>query len=142
MTEHDNLPLVPDPPEPELLEPELLDLGADPMADLLGNMGGLDLGSIMGAAQQMGAQMAEAQAQLAVTEVIGSSGSGLVKITSMGDGRFVAVTIAPGAIDPDDSSLLEDLILAALHDVAGQVTALQNECAPMGGIDLGGLFGG
>ncbi len=137
MTEHDNLPLVPDPLEPDPLEPD-----TDPLAGLLGGMGGLDLGSIMGAAQQMGAQMAEAQAQLAVTEVIGSSGSGLVKITSMGDGRFVAVAVAPGAIDPDDSSLLEDLILAALHDVASQVTDLQSESSPMGGIDLGGLFGG
>jgi len=136
MTDND-LPMVPEPGNVEPLQPDV-----DPMGDLLGGMGGLDLGSLMGAAQQMGAQMAEAQERLASTEVIGSAGSGLVRITSMGDGRYVSVAIGPDAVDPEDPSLLEDLILAALHDVAAQVSALQAEASPMGGMDLGGLFGG
>ena len=106
-----------------------------------------DLASLMGMAQQMGEQMAQAQDRLASTEVEGSSGGGLVKISSTGDGRFTSVTIAPDAADPEDPTLLEDLVLAALHDVAAKVTELQASASPMGGLDLSGLgdlggFGG
>jgi DNA-binding YbaB/EbfC family protein len=99
----------------------------------------LDLASLMGMAQQMGEQMVQAQDRLASTEVEGSSGGGLVRITSTGDGRFTSVSISPDAIDPDDPTMLEDLVLAALHDLAGKVTELQVGASPMGGLDLGAL---
>ncbi len=108
----------------------------------------LDLGSLMGMAQQMGEQMAAAQQHLATTEVEGSAGSGLVRITSTGDGRFTSVAIEPDAVDPDDLTMLEDLVLAALHDVAAKVTELQAAASPLAGLDaagrggLGGALGG
>ncbi len=113
------------------------DAGIDP----LGALGGLDLGSLMGAAQEMMGQMAEAQEALAAQVVEGSSGGGLVRIVSSGDGQFTAVHIDPAAADPDDPTLLEDLVLAALHDSAAQVSALQASASPLGGGALGGLLG-
>jgi len=60
------------------------------------------------------------------------------------------VKIDPAAVDPADVEMLEDLVLAALHDVSGQLAELQD--ASMGsmgdllgggmGGGLGGLFGG
>ncbi len=100
-----------------------------------------DLGSLMGMAQQMGERMAAAQQHLATTEVEGSAGNGLVRITSTGDGRFTSVTVDPDAVDPDDLTMLEDLVLAALHDVAAQVTELQASASPLAGLDASGLGG-
>lgn len=137
---------VPDaiiPGEPDEPEHEPIDLG--------GLLGGMDIGSLIGAAQSMQEQFAEAQARLAETVVEGNAGGGVVRISSTGDGRFTEVHISPDAFDPDDPSMLEDLVLAALHDVAVQVSALQNADSPLGGDgglgalglgDLGGLLGG
>jgi DNA-binding protein YbaB len=47
--------------------------------------------------------------------------------------------ISPEAVDPDDVEMLQDLVLAALHDAMDEVAALQQ--SSMGGLDLGGLGG-
>ena len=112
------------------------------------NEGGFDLGSLLEQAQAMQQQMMAAQAEQAKTIVTGSSGGGKVTIESSGDGVFRNVTIAPDAVDPDDVEMLEELVLAALRDVASQVSELQNsafgdlpiDMDNMG--DLGGLLGG
>lgn len=107
------------------------------LGNLLGG-GGLDLGSLMEQASQMQQQMAEAQAAAATTILEGAAGGGAVKVTVTGAGEFRSVHIDPGAVDPDDVALLEDLVLAALHDATTRIQELQ--AGAMGG--LGDLFGG
>ena len=68
-----------------------------------------------------------------------SAGGGLVTVEVDGHMNFRSVSIDPKAIDPDDVSLLEDLVLAALRDAAEQLQAGQS--GAMGGLDLGGLGG-
>lgn len=102
------------------------DLGA-----LLGG-GGLDLGSLMEQASQMQQQMAEAQAAAAGTVLEGAAGGGAVKVTVTGTGEFQSVRIDPGAVDPDDVAMLEDLVLAALHDATARIQELQ--AGAMGGL--------
>jgi hypothetical protein len=57
-----------------------------------------------------------------------------------------AVSLSPEVVDPDDVDMLQDLIVAAVHDAAAKVSAMQREALGMlGQIDLGalgGLFGG
>ena len=48
------------------------------------------------------------------------------------------MTIDPSAVDPDDVGMLEDLVLAALHDATARMGELQSQS--MGG--LGDLLGG
>jgi DNA-binding YbaB/EbfC family protein len=133
-----------EPVEGEIVEPEDDDGdagGADPFSML----GGLDMGSLLGAAQSMQAQMAEAQQRMATTELEGQAGGGVVKIIVTGGLEFRSVRIEASAVDPDDPTLLEDLVLAALHDAVAKVNELQAESSPLGGLDLGGLgdlFGG
>ncbi len=108
-------------------------------------LGGLDIGSLLGAAQSMQAQMLEAQQRVAETIVEGQAGGGAVKISVSGAFEFERVTIDPAAIDADDPTMLEDLILAALHDATTRVATLNAEASPLSGLDLGGLgamFGG
>jgi len=125
-----------DDPTPEPVQP--VDDG------LPAGLGGLDLGALMGAAQNMQAQMAESQQRIAATVVDGHAGGGAVSISVTGAFEFRSVTIGPDAVDPDDHSMLEDLILAALRDAVAKVNALQAEANPLGalGEGLGGLFGG
>jgi nucleoid-associated protein EbfC len=49
------------------------------------------------------------------------------------------VQIDPSVIDPEDPSLLEDLVLAALHDAMSQVQDMQE--GAVGGLDIGALGG-
>jgi DNA-binding YbaB/EbfC family protein len=93
-------------------------------------------------AQKMQQQLAEAQAELAETEVTGTAGGGLVTVTITGTGEFTAVKIDPKAVDPDDVETLEDLVLAALHNAADSVRQLTEQkmgplTAGLGGAGLG-----
>lgn len=112
-----------------------------------GGLGGLDLGSLLGAAQNMQAQMLESQQRIGATVVEGQSGGSAVTIAVTGGFEFQSVTISPEVLpdgtDPDDRAMLEDLVLAALRDATSKVVALQSEANPLAGLgDLGGLFGG
>ena len=103
----------------------------------------MDLNKMMKQAAKMQAEMAKAQEQLASQEVEGTSGGGAVKVTMTGAGEFIAVKIDPEAIDLEDPSLLEDLVLAALNDAtrAQQELAESSLGSITGGLDLKGLPG-
>lgn len=104
--------------------------------------GGFDLGSMMQMAQDMTSRMGEAQEQLSAAEVEGSSGGGSVRLRLNGHLHLVGVSIDASAVDPDDLTLLEDLVLAAWTDAHDKVAELQAELDPLGGLDLGGGLGG
>ncbi|MEI2699773.1 MAG: YbaB/EbfC family nucleoid-associated protein [Microthrixaceae bacterium] len=132
MTNDDDLPT-------EVLPPA--DDSADPLAGLLGG-GGLDLTSVMEMAATMQQQVADAQEQLATALLEGTSGGGLVSVTLNGHLHLVALRVDPEAVDPDDPSMLEDLIRAAWQDAHDQVARLQASADPLGGLAGGGLGGG
>ena len=101
----------------------------------------IDFSALLEQAQQMQSQLMEAQAAAAERVVEGTAGGGMVKIEVSGGMEFQRVTIAPAAVDPDDVGMLEDLVLAALHDAMGKVGELnQQAMGELGG--LGGLLGG
>ncbi|HEX9994737.1 MAG TPA: YbaB/EbfC family nucleoid-associated protein [Acidimicrobiales bacterium] len=104
-----------------------------------------DLGALMRQAQAMQEQLVAAQARAAETEVEGQAGGGVVRVRVTGGMEFRSVTIDPQAVDPDDVELLQDLVLAALHDAMAKVGELQQGAMgglDLGGLDLGGLLGG
>ena len=100
-----------------------------------------DLNAILAQAQAMQEQLLSAQAEAAEQVVEGVSGGGVVHITVTGGMDFQSVTIDPKAVDPDDVEMLQDLVLAALHDAVAKANAAQQ--AAMGSFGgLGGLLGG
>jgi DNA-binding YbaB/EbfC family protein len=99
--------------------------------------GGPDLSALLQQAQQMQQQLLAAQAEAAEVVHEGVAGGGAVRITVTGAMEFQSVTIRPDAVDPDDVDMLQDLVLAALHEAVGKVTAAQQSA--LGG--LGGLLG-
>jgi DNA-binding YbaB/EbfC family protein len=96
---------------------------------------------LMKQAQKMQQQLADAQAELADTEVDGSAGGGLVSAKVTGSGELLAITIDPRAIDPDDVETLQDLVVAAVRDATRRASELAaDKLGPLTG-GMGGLGG-
>lgn len=106
----------------------------------LPDLGGLDAlgGDALGGLLEQAQQMMAAQAEAAEREVEGVAGGGVVRIRATGTGQVLGVTIAPEVVDPADVAMLEDLVLAALHDVNARLAEIQREALG----PLGDLFGG
>ena len=76
----------------------------------------MNINKLMKQAQKM-------QETIAALEVEGDAGGGAVKVTMTGAKKLLAVKLDPAAVDPEDVSLLEDLILAAVNDAERKVEA-------------------
>lgn len=98
-------------------------------------MKGMDLNKMMQQVQQMQAEMAKAQEELANETVEASAGGGMVTVIANGAGEIQQIKIAPEAIDPDDPELLADTILAAVNEALRSAQDLAQS-------RLGGLAGG
>jgi DNA-binding YbaB/EbfC family protein len=77
------------------------------------------------------AKMQEAQEkaaeELANMKIEGTAGGGAVVVTLSGDMVPQSVTLDPEAVDPEDVSTLEDLILVALSDALSKAHIAQEE---------------
>lgn len=100
---------------------------------------GLDLGALLRQAQELSQQLSAAQAEADEEVVEGTAGGGAVRVTMSGGMEFRQVTIDPAAVDPADVGLLEDLLLAALHDVMAKARELRGQA--LSGV-APGLLGG
>ena len=107
-----------------------------------------EMNQIMKQVQQMQADMMATQEKLAAETVEASVGGGVVKAVVTGAGALESITIDPGAVDPDDVEMLQDLIVAAVNEGLRKAQELQSQgfggiTDALGGIPggLGGLFG-
>jgi DNA-binding YbaB/EbfC family protein len=93
-------------------------------------------------AQQMQADMARVQQELAELTVEGSAGGGAVTATATGQGAIVSVTIDKDVVDPDDVEMLQDLVTAAVNDALNRVkqTAEEKMARVTGGLRIPGMF--
>jgi nucleoid-associated protein EbfC len=78
---------------------------------------------MMKQAQQMQARMSELQQRLAETEMTGAAGGGMVQVTLNGKGEVRKVKIDRALMVPEETEVLEDLILAAVNDAKARVDA-------------------
>ena len=69
----------------------------------------------------------KAQNALEELEIEGSAGGGLVKATMSAKKVVKSITINPDAVDLDDITMLEDLIIAALNDGYEKAEKAYNE---------------
>jgi DNA-binding YbaB/EbfC family protein len=75
-----------------------------------------DMNAMLKQAQEMQAQMMEAQEQAKQEIVEASAGGGMVTVKANGGGEIVEITIDPRAIDPDDPEMLADTVMAAANE--------------------------
>ena len=106
-----------------------------------GGFGGGQMQQLMRQAQKMQQEMQRADEELEQAELIGESGSGMVKVTVNGKKTVLGVSISPEAVDPDDVEMLEDLIMAALGNAYEQADKLyQEKMGPYAKNGMGGLI--
>lgn len=86
-------------------------------------------------AQELQTQLAQAQDELKDATVTASVGGGVVSVTLGGDHKLRDVTIDPDVVDPDDTEMLQDLLVAAVNEAQDQLDAMQQE-------RMSGLTGG
>lgn len=101
----------------------------------------MNMQGLMKQAQMMQKKMEEAQEKLAQTEVTGVSGGGMVKVTVTGKMVTKKVEIDKSLMNPDETDILEDLIVAACNDAQNKAEEMMNEGLKgvTGGLNLGGL---
>ena len=92
---------------------------------------------------QMQEKLQKAQEDIENRVAQGTAGGGAVNVEITGAYRVKALNIDPDVIDPDDLSMLEDLISAAVNDALQQVQAFQSDqlSGLTGGLGLPGLPG-
>jgi DNA-binding YbaB/EbfC family protein len=95
----------------------------------------MDMNKMLKQVQEMQAQMAQAQEELASEVVEASAGGGMVKVKATGAGEIVELKIDPDAIDPEDPEMLEDMVLAAVNEALRNAQDLMQS-------KLGGAMGG
>ncbi|MDH3443483.1 MAG: YbaB/EbfC family nucleoid-associated protein [Deltaproteobacteria bacterium] len=74
------------------------------------------MGDLLKQAQEMQGRIAKIQEELGQRTVDGSAGGGMVRTTVNGQFNLTAVKIEKSVINPEETDLLEDLILAAVND--------------------------
>ena len=80
---------------------------------MLPNLGGINPQKML---QKMQDDMLRVQEQLDEERLETSSGGGMVKVTTTGQGEILEIAIAPEVVDPNDIEMLQDLIVTGVRD--------------------------
>lgn len=102
---------------------------------------GMNIMKLMQKVQSMQKKAGEMQEELAMLEITGESGSGSIKATVDGRGKFKSIKIDPELIKTETADMIEDLITAAIKD-AQEKSSREMETrmsALTGGIKIPGL---
>jgi len=92
----------------------------------------MDMRFLMKQAQAMQAKLQETQANLRME---GTAGGESVKVVLNGSKELISLKIAKEAMDPEDPSMVEDLVTAAFKDAAAKVDEAMKDA-------MGGFGGG
>ena len=103
----------------------------------------MNIAQIAKMAQQVQAQMAQAQEELKETTLEVTAGGGAVRIVITGAQELRHVQIDPSAVDPHEVEMLQDLVMSAVNEAIGRSKALERErmSSIAGGMGLPGMPG-
>ena len=82
----------------------------------MGNMQGM-----MKQVQKMQKEMVQAQDKLNETEFTGAATNDLVKVVFTGNRRMKDLKINEGVVDPEDTEMLQDLVIMAVNDALAKI---------------------
>jgi DNA-binding YbaB/EbfC family protein len=89
--------------------------------------GGNNMQALMRQAQKMQEDMKRAQEELDEMQIEGVAMNGLVKVIMNGKKVISSINISPDAVDTDDMTMLEDLIIVAINDGYAKADKAYNE---------------
>jgi DNA-binding YbaB/EbfC family protein len=101
----------------------------------------MDLKNMMKQVQDIQGRINSMQDQLEEKTVETSSGGGMVTVTANGKQEIISINISPEILDPNDISMLQDLITAAVNTaLKSSKEMMQEELSKItGGIKIPGL---
>jgi DNA-binding YbaB/EbfC family protein len=104
-------------------------------------MPGVDLNYFIRQANKLTEKIEARKAALADETVEGKAGDGLVVVVANGVQEVRSIKINPKAVDPSDTSMLEDLVTAAVNAALTQSREhMQKELAKIsGGVKIPGI---
>jgi nucleoid-associated protein EbfC len=103
----------------------------------------VNIAQIAKMAQQVQAQMAQAQEELKETTLEVTAGGGAVRIVITGAQEVRHVQIDPSAVDADEVEMLQDLVMSAMNEAIARSKELERErmSSIAGGMGLPGMPG-
>lgn len=101
----------------------------------------MNINELMKQAQQFQEKLATVQNDLGNQQVTGSAGAGMVIATLNGKGELLALTIEQAIVQPENTGMLQDLVVAAVNDGLNKAKELgKSEMARLtGGLNIPGL---
>ncbi|RST62516.1 YbaB/EbfC family nucleoid-associated protein [Candidatus Aquarickettsia rohweri] len=87
----------------------------------------MNIQQMMKQAQSMQKKMQEVQKKMDDIEVTGTAGGGAVTIITTGKGEVKKVKIDKSIVNPDDTEIIEDLIVAAFNNAKQNAEQTSNE---------------
>jgi hypothetical protein len=101
----------------------------------------MDMNMIVQQARQLQEKMKQVQQDLGGKEVTSSAGGGMVTATANGQQELLTIRIDKTVIDPEEATMLQDLIVAAVNDALRKAKQMaQAEMGKVtGGMNIPGL---
>lgn len=93
------------------------------------------MGNMMKQAQQLQARMLKMQEELAGRTVEATSGGGMIRVAANGRQQITSVRIEKEVVNPEDTEMLQDLILAAVNEALAKSQEMVS-------LEMGKLTGG
>jgi len=100
------------------------------------------MGNMMKQAQKLQAKMMKMQEEAALETVEASAGGGMVRVEANGKQQVLSITIEKEVVDPEDTEMLQDLVLAAVNDALNksQERMAEKMSKVTGGMNIPGLM--
>ena len=97
---------------------------------------------MMKSIQQMQEDMQNAQQEVENSEFSASAGGGAVEVTVNGSHEILSIKMKPEVVDPADTDMLEDLLIAALNESIRKANDAMEQGIERakGGLSIPGLF--
>lgn len=101
-----------------------------------------NLGNMMKQAQKLQSKMLEMQEELGNRTVTVQVGGGMVEVVANGRQEVLSLRIDPEVVTPDDTEMLQDLVLAAVNDALNRSREMVSEemAKLTGGMKIPGLL--
>ena len=102
----------------------------------------MNMGDLIKQAQQLQEKLATVQNDLSSQQVTGSAGAGMVTATLNGKGELLSLVIEKAIVQPENTQMLQDLVVAAVNDGLNKAKELgKTEMARLtGGLNIPGLM--
>jgi DNA-binding YbaB/EbfC family protein len=97
---------------------------------------------MMKQAQKLQSRMLEMQEELGNKTVTVQVGGGMVEVVANGRQEILSLRIDPEVVNPDDTDMLQDLVMAAINDALNRSREMVSEemSKLTGGMKIPGLF--